>query len=82
MELKYSKHRQTFAEVRLDRRLDDLAGRLGHQTSHAGQLTNLLDAATGTRVCHQEHRVDIALASPSRRASIAVIIFVVINSRA
>src|SRR6185312_16385189 len=41
-------HAETFAEVRLDRRLDDLAGRFRHQTTHAGELTNLFDAATGT----------------------------------
>ncbi len=54
-------HRQAFAEVRLDRRLDDLAGRLGHQTAHAGQLPNLFDATTSTGVGHQEHRVDVAV---------------------
>ena len=43
-------HRQTFAEVRLDRRFDDFAARLGHQATHAGQLANLFDTAAGTRV--------------------------------
>ena len=53
-------HRQAFAEVGLDRRLDDLARRLGHQTAHAGQLANLFDAASGTGVGHQVDRVHIA----------------------
>jgi hypothetical protein len=43
-------HGQAFAEVGLDRRLDDLAGRLGHQAAHAGQLADLLDAAAGAGV--------------------------------
>ena len=53
-------HRQAFAEVGLDRRFDDLAGRLGHQTTHAGQLANLFDATAGTGVGHQEDRVHVA----------------------
>ena len=53
-------HRQAFAEVGLDRRFDDLAGGLGHQTAHAGQLANLLDAAAGAGVGHQEDRVHVA----------------------
>ena len=35
-------HGQTFAEVGGDRRFDDLAGRLGHQSPHPGQLADLL----------------------------------------
>ena len=35
-------HVQAFAEVRRDRRLDDFARRLGHQTAHTGELANLL----------------------------------------
>jgi hypothetical protein len=31
-------HVQAFAEVRRDRRLDDLAVGLGHQAAHAGEL--------------------------------------------
>ena len=53
-------HGQPLAEIRLDRRLDDLARRLGHQTAHAGQLANLLDAAAGAGVGHQEDRVHVA----------------------
>ena len=51
-------HRETFAEVRGDRGLDDLARRLGHQAAHAGQLTNLLRRAAGARVGHDEDRVE------------------------
>ena len=53
-------HRQAFAEVGLDRRLDDLAGRLGHQAAHAAELTHLLDTAAGTGVGHQEDRIHVA----------------------
>ena len=42
-------HRETFAEVRGDRRLDDLARRLGHQAAHTGQLADLLRASRGRR---------------------------------
>ena len=52
---------QAFAEVGLDRRFDDLARGLGHQTTHAGQLADLFDTASGTRVGHQEDRVQVDL---------------------
>ena len=42
-------HRQAFAEVRGDRRLDDLARGLGHQAAHAGELADLLLASRGRR---------------------------------
>ena len=42
-------HGETFAEVRRDRRLDDLARRLGHQAAHGGELTNLLGRASRAR---------------------------------
>ena len=51
-------HRQAFAEVGADRRLDDLARRLGHQAAHAGQLADLLLAAAGARVGHDVDRVE------------------------
>jgi hypothetical protein len=35
-------HRETLAEVRGDRRLDDLAGGLGHEAAHGGELADLL----------------------------------------
>ena len=53
-------HAEALAEVGLDGRLDDLARRLGHQTAHARQLPNLLDAAAGAGVGHEEDRVDVA----------------------
>jgi hypothetical protein len=37
------------------------AGRLGHQTTHTGQLANLFDATTSTGVGHQVHRIDVAV---------------------
>ena len=51
-------HRQAFAEVRRDRRLDDLARRLGHQAAHAGELADLLLAAARAGVGHDEDRVE------------------------
>ena len=42
-------HRQPLAEIRGDRRLDDLARRLGHQAAHAGELPDLLLANRGRR---------------------------------
>ena len=43
-------YRQTFSEVRLDGSLDNLPGRLGHQTTHTSKLPNLLDTTTSTGV--------------------------------
>ena len=51
-------HRQPFAEVGANRRLDDFARRLGHQAAHAGQLADLLLAAAGARVGHDVDRVE------------------------
>src|SRR5579885_2126365 len=44
-------HVQAFTEVRGDGRLDDFAGRLGHQSAHARELANLLfrSARAGVR---------------------------------
>jgi len=53
-------NRQPFAEVRLDRRLDDLARRLRHQATHAGELTDLLHTTSGTGMGHQVDRIDVA----------------------
>ena len=55
-------HGQSFAEVRRDRLLDDFAGRLGHQTAHAGQLTDLLAVAARTGIDHQENRIQFLAA--------------------
>ena len=50
-------HAQAFAEIRGDRPLDDFAGRLRHQTAHAGELLHLLTIASRARIHHQEDRV-------------------------
>ena len=52
-------HGQALAEIRRDRCLDDLAGRLRHQTAHPGQLANLLLAAARTGIGHDEDRIEI-----------------------
>jgi hypothetical protein len=52
------KNGQAFLEVRDDRRLDDLARRLGHQAAHAGELLHLRRATTRTGVAHHVDRVD------------------------
>ena len=54
---------QAFLEVRDDRRLDDLARRLGHQAAHAGQLLDLGLRTTGARMGHHVDRVDRQLAA-------------------
>ncbi len=52
---------QTFAEVCGNWRLDDRAIRLGHQATHAGELTNLGRRTTRTGVCHHVDRVERVL---------------------
>src|SRR5690606_2099781 len=52
-------HGQAFLEVRHDRRLDDLAGGLGHQAAHAAQLLHLSLRAPGAGVGHHVDRVDL-----------------------
>ena len=54
-------HGQPFAEVRRDRRLDDLARRLRHQAAHGGELPDLLGRASGARVGHDVDRVEARL---------------------
>src|SRR5437870_1120192 len=51
---------EPLAEVRGDRRLDDLARRLRHETAHAGELADLLLAAPCTGVGHHVDRVELA----------------------
>src|SRR5437773_4275691 len=53
-------HGEAFAEVRRDRRLDDLARGLGHETAHACQLADLLLAAPRAGVGHHVDRVELA----------------------
>ena len=43
---------KTFTEVGLDRQLDGTAGSIGHQTTHAGKLFDLLVGTTGTGIRH------------------------------
>src|SRR6266545_1326464 len=63
---------QPLAEVRGDGGLDDLAGRLGHEAAHPGELADLLGGAAGPRVGHDVDRVErgllalLALAVPVR----------------
>ena len=52
-------HGQAFAEVRRDRRLDDLARRLGHQSAHARQLADLLLRSARAGVGHDVDRVEV-----------------------
>ena len=53
-------HRQPFTEVGRDRRLDDFAGRLGHQSTHAGELANLLFRSASAGVGHDVNRIEFA----------------------
>ena len=52
-------HRQALHEVGLDRALDDLALRVGHETTHPGELADLLEGATCSRVGHHVDRVQL-----------------------
>ena len=56
-------HRQAFLEVGDDRRLDDLARRLGHQAAHAGKLLHLRRRTTRAGVRHHPDRVHLLLAA-------------------
>src|SRR5271154_3463888 len=51
-------NRQTLAEVRRDRSLDDFTRRLRHQATESRQLANLLLGTAGARVGHDENRVE------------------------
>ena len=54
-------HGETFAKVGLDGRLDDFAGRFGHEGAHAGELTNLVNATASAGLGHQVNRIQIGL---------------------
>ena len=54
-------HGQALTEVCLDGDLDGLAGGVGHQAAHAGQLADLLHGTTGAGV---GHHVDGVVACP------------------
>ena len=47
-----------FAEVRANRNLDDLTARVGHESAHTGQLTDLCRAAARAGVCHHVDGVE------------------------
>ena len=49
---------QAFAKVRNDRCFDNGTIRLGHQTTHTGQLTNLCSRTTSARIGHHENRIE------------------------
>ncbi len=51
-------HRQTLAEVRLDRLRDDVALRVGHEAAHAGDLAELHHVPPGAGADHHVHRVE------------------------
>ena len=52
------KYVQTFTEVRSDRRFNNRAVWLGHQTTHTRQLTNLRSGTTSTGVGHHIHGIE------------------------
>ena len=49
---------QALAEVRLDRTVDDLALRVGHEAAHARELANLLDVTSSAGVRHHVDGVE------------------------
>ena len=66
-------HRKSLLEVRENRVLDDLLAtldarllRLGHQTTHTAQLTDLLLRTTGSRVEHHVYRVETVVVLDER----------------
>ena len=56
------KHAQTFAEVRLDGQLDDLARRRSHQTAHTGKLADLVGGTAGAGGRHHVDGVELVQA--------------------
>ena len=60
--MKYSRHRQTFAEVRENRLLDDVAARLGHEAAQTGELAHLLLVTARAGIHHQENWIVFLLA--------------------
>ena len=57
-------HRQAFAEVGLDRLLDDFARRLRHQAAHTRQLANLLLRTTRAGVGEDVNGIELAFLIP------------------
>ena len=52
-------NRKPFAEGSRDRAFDDVAGRVGHEAAHTGELTDLELRATSLGIDHHEHRVQL-----------------------
>ena len=50
---------EAFTEVRANRNLDDLTARVGHESAHTGELTDLCRAAARAGVCHHVDRVEL-----------------------
>ena len=50
---------EAFTEVRANRNLDDLTTRVGHESAHTGELTDLCRAAARAGVCHHVDRVEL-----------------------
>ena len=55
-------HREALAEVGENRLLDDVAGGLGHEAAHAGELADLLPVAARAGIDHERDRVVLLLA--------------------
>ena len=62
-------NRQTFAEVRENRLLDDVAAGLGHEAAQTGELAHLLLVAARAGIHHEINRVVFLLALVVLRAS-------------
>ena len=73
-------HRETFAEVRDDGVLDDLARGLGHEASHRGQLANLLGRAAGSGVGHDVDGVEARLDRLGARLGVDDLLFADLRS--
>src|SRR4030066_818649 len=56
-------HRKTLAKIAANGRFNDLAGRFGHQTAHASELTNLINRTASTRTGHKPNGIEVRLAA-------------------
>src|SRR5205807_7162300 len=57
---KVLQHSETLTEVGSNGRLNDFAGRLGHEAAHAGELANLLFRTTGAGISHDVDGIQLA----------------------
>jgi hypothetical protein len=62
VEMKYSKTVRPSRKFAKNRLLNDVTARLGHQTTHASELTHLLTVTARAGVHHQVNRVELLLA--------------------